>query len=98
MSLKRWVAAAGLAAVVTSGATVLGAGAASADSSLSTVRFGCRSQGGDWQDVGAGWPYRYTCTLYNSGTGDWNMYTYRVNGEFYRLYYGNVNSNEIHEF
>ncbi|MBO3751402.1 hypothetical protein J5X84_35465 [Streptosporangiaceae bacterium NEAU-GS5] len=97
MRLTRWIAAAGFAAAVTVGTLAAGAGAASADA-VSIVRDGCRNAGGIWNNLGydRDIPFQYTCTMYYS-TATWTYY-YRPTGEYYRLYIGNVNSDNLHPF
>jgi hypothetical protein len=97
LNVKRWIAATGLAAAAMAGTVAAGAGSASADS-VGIVRDGCQSLGGIWNNLGydRDIPFQYTCTIYYSNY--YNVYYYRPTGEFYRLYWGNVNSGNIHPF
>ncbi|MBO3752023.1 hypothetical protein J5X84_38650 [Streptosporangiaceae bacterium NEAU-GS5] len=79
MTVKRWIAAAGLAAAMTGGALAVTATPASA-SPLSNVRDGCLNSGGGWYEFD---PYdepryRYAClNFYPTG---WMIFFYRSNG------------------
>ncbi|MBO3751068.1 hypothetical protein J5X84_33770 [Streptosporangiaceae bacterium NEAU-GS5] len=87
MTMKRWIAAVGVAAAMTTGALAVTATPASA-SPLSVVRNGCWDMGGDWYDFGSkyGSRARYGCVSY-SVTG-WMIFFYKANGMYTSMNYG----------
>jgi len=79
VNIKRWVAAASIAAGLTTGALAVTAAPAAADS-VSIVRNGCLNSDGIWFDDGPGTRARYQC-VYWYPTG-WMVFFYRSNGMY----------------